>query len=346
MGISQMRMKLSRIIENSLWQELFVLVFSFMLFTLNDWVLIGSWHSVWKALCYFLILYAHAQVNRFFLLPILFQKYKPLVYVLLSIFLAVVFSVFLYEISTKWLYKDCFLFKSERQKSYIFQLATLVASFICVIGPILLLKFYREEKQKSREVLLFKETQLNSLRDQLNPHFLFNTFNTLYGISLEYPERTPELIMKVSQLMRYQLESSSKSEVTLEDEIDFIDSYIQLEKERIGYRCDIRYEAQTEAAGAYKIAPMLLITFVENAFKHGTCAIENCYVHIEVKVEDAKLKLNIVNSIPVKKPKVVSTKIGLKNTIERIEILYPGKHQLTVDAQESTYSVNLEIELL
>jgi LytS/YehU family sensor histidine kinase len=109
-------------------------------------------------------------------------------------------------------------------------MATLAATLICILSVIIILKFYRERKDLDSEKLLYNQAQLNSLREQLNPHFLFNTFNTLYGISLQYPERTPELIMHVSQLMRYQLESNQRQYVPLEDEISFISSYIELER--------------------------------------------------------------------------------------------------------------------
>lgn len=140
-----------------------------------------------------------------------------------------------------------------------------------------------------------KSNAVKFFAEPIKSPFLFNTFNTLYGISLEFPQRTPDLIMKVSQLMRYQLESNAKQCVTLEEELSFINSYIQLEKERVGYRCEITYECTIDNENTYKISPMLLIAFVENAFKHGTCAIENCFVHIKINIENGKSQMNIVN---------------------------------------------------
>ena len=331
-------------IENKWWQELLILVFSFILFTLNDWILIKSWKGIWSGCLYFLLLYSHAQLNRFLLLPILLKKHKPLLYALASIVLVGVFSVIMYQVTTLWIYKNCFLYKSSQQQSYIFQAATLVATLICILSAILIFKFYRDRKNLDSEKLLYNQAQLSSLKEQLNPHFLFNTFNTLYGISLQYPERTPELIMHVSQLMRYQLESNEHRCVPLENEINFISSYIQLEKERVGYRCNITFTSDIDDENAYKIPPMLLISFIENAFKHGTCSIEKCFVEVTVSVKEGALNLLVRNSIPDRKNDVVSTKIGIKNTTERLKLQYGSNYTLDIK-EDRIFMVNLQIQL-
>lgn len=338
-------MKFKSIVESKWWQEIIILIFSFILFTLNDWILILSWKGFYTGLVYFFILYSHAQINRYFLLPVLLKKHRPVLYLLMTVLLLFVFSVILYEVSTEFLYKNCFLYKSAHQKSYQFQVATLAGTLICILGTFLMLEHYRVQKRRTNKKLLYNQVQLNALKGQLNPHFLFNTFNTLYGISLQYPERTSDMIMKVSQLMRYQVENGNKEFVSLQDELEFISSYIELEKERVGYRCAIDFQQDVDFESNYKIAPMLLITFIENAFKHGACTIENCYVNIEIKTFEEKIYLVVSNSIPTKKKKIVSTKIGLKNTTERLAILYPEKHILTIKEDELKYEVNLEIDL-
>lgn len=338
-------MKMKHVLENKWSQEILILVFSFVLFTLNDWILIKSVKGFFFGLVYFFILYAHAQVNRFFILPFLLKEHRPLLYFVLTILALLIFSVILYEVSTEIIYKNCFLYKSSNQKTYHFQLGTLAGTLVCILGSIQILEHYREQKRKTSKTLLFNEVQLNALKGQLNPHFLFNTFNTLYGISLQYPERTPDMIMQVSQLMRYQVENSSKEFVSIEDEIAFLSSYIQLEKERVGYRCDIQYSYDFDESQNYKIAPMLLISFIENSFKHGACTIENCFVSIKIEVKENRLFMNVSNSIPKKKKAVVSTKIGLKNTKERLQIIYPEKHKLEIIATEDSFNINLEIEL-
>jgi len=331
--------------DNKWWQEIAVVGFSFTVYTLkNDWMLFSSIASILMGILFYMILYMHAQFNRFFILPILFKKQRPLTYIGLTLLGVLVFSILLFEITSLDFYSKFNLYQNSHQRSYVYQLASVLGTLVCILSPIIVFKFYRIHKKQTDETLLFNQMQLNALKGQLNPHFLFNTFNTLYGISLEFPERTSDLIMKVSQLMRYQLESNSKQCVSLEDELDFINSYVQLEKERVGYRCDITYDCKIDNENAYKVSPMLLIAFIENAFKHGTCAIEKCFVRIIITVENGLLHLHVVNSIP-KKTDVISTKIGLKNTIERLNLIYGKDYKLDIQDDKNTYIVDLKLQL-
>ncbi|MFV8271315.1 sensor histidine kinase [Flavobacterium sp. GT2N3] len=340
-----MKWKFKPILENKWEQETAILVFSFILFTLNDWVFIQSWKGFSNGLLYFFVLYFHAQLNRVFLLPVLLKKHQPVLYLFLTVGLIALFTVFLYEVSTEFIYKNCFLYKSSHQKTYQFQFATLSGTLVCILGTIQILEHYRDQKNKTNKALLSNQVQLNALKNQFNPHFLFNTMNTLYGISLQHPERTSEMIMEVSQLMRYQVEQGNKEFVSLKNEIAFISSYIQLEKERVGYRCSIIFDYECDQEEQYEIAPMVLITFIENAFKHGAATIEKCFVTIHIRVNKGKLYMNVSNSVPQHKKEVVSTNIGLKNTRERLEILYLKKHRLEITPNEHDYTVNLVIEL-
>lgn len=333
-----------RLVENKWSQELFILLMSFVLFTLNDWILIHNWRSLLTGLAYFLLLYTHAQVNRTFLLPILLKKHRSILYLLATVVLLVIFTVIVYHSVTLWIYKNCFLYKSIAQKSYTFQAGTLLVTLICIISISLFFKFYRKSKRLDEAQLLNKNAQLNSLREQLNPHFLFNTFNTLYGISLKYPERVSELIMHVSQLMRYQLECHDTPTVILDQEVEFIKSYVKLEKERVGYRCNIHFESDIDQPDCYRIAPMLLIVFVENAFKHGTASAEQCFVDIAIKAKNGQLHFSTKNTIPKRKRKIMSTKIGLKNTLKRLSLIYNDDYRIDI-TEDDAYTVKLNINL-
>ncbi len=339
-----MNFKYKFALENRWGQELLIVVFSFVLFTLNDWVFIQSWKGFSNGLLYFFVLYAHAMLNRFFLLPILLKNHKPALYLLLTIVLILLFTLFLYEATTGFIYKNCFLYKSAHQKTYQFQFATLAGTLVCILGTIQILEHYRELKNKTNKVLLSNEIELKALKNQFNPHFLFNTMNTLYGISLQHPERTSDMIMQVSQLMRYQVEQGEREFVSLEDEIQFISSYIGLEEERVGYRCDIDFDYKSDREDVYQISPMLLISFIENAFKHGTATVEKCFVKISIEVENSKLKMMVENSVPSKKKQISSNKIGLKNTEDRLEILYPNRHNLEIVETEEIYMVTLKLD--
>lgn len=332
-------------LENRWGQEVLIILFSFVLFTLNDWVFIQSWKGFSNGLLYFFVLYAHAMINRFYLLPILLKKHKPALYIALTVALILVFTLFLFEASTGYIYKNCFLYKSAHQKTYQFQFATLAGTLLCILGTLQIIEHYRELKNKSRKDLLSNEVELKALKNQFNPHFLFNTMNTLYGISLQHPERTSDMIMKVSQLMRYQVVQGEREYVSLEDEVDFISSYVELERERVGYRCDIGFTFTSDKENSYEIAPMLLIAFIENAFKHGTATVEKCFVKINISVESNKLRLVVENSVPNKKKEISSNNIGLQNTRDRLEILYPKRHSLEINNTDNLYLVILTFDL-
>lgn len=339
-----MNAKITHLLNSKWWQE--AAIFGFMLtihLLKNDWIEYASAPSVAAALSYFGMLYAHAQVNRFFVLPVLLDQQKPLLYMGTSMALILIFTLVIYEVAGNFLPAldnyPCY------RRGPVYQIASLTGTLILYLGPIIMLKLYREQKRQQDAKNLFNEMQLKALRSQLNPHFLFNTFNTLYGISLQFPDRTPDLIMRMSQMLRYQIESDARQCVTLEEEMEFIESYIDLEKERLAYRCDIQFSYTTDCQNGYKISPMLLITFIENAFKHGTGTVGSCHVHVKLDVRESWLKLTLENSIPEKSNKVVSTQIGLKNVRERLQLLYGDDHRIDCGPRGEVYVVELALKL-
>ncbi|MFZ4860945.1 sensor histidine kinase [Sphingobacterium sp. Mn56C] len=334
-----------KVFENKWMVEFTLLVFSFILFTLNDWILILSWKGFFMGVIYFLILYSHAQFNRFLLLPILIKKNNPLGYILSSVTVLLLFSLVLRLLTENVIYKNCFLYKDLIQNTFHYQFGVLLGTLICILGSIQFIEYYRYQRQKTKTELLSNQTQIDYLKKQLNPHFLFNTLNTVYGISLKFPERTSEMIIKVSQLLRYQLENTKKEYVCLADEIDFIANYIELENERVGYRSKIEFVYPENIECHYQIAPMLLITYVENAFKHGTCSLEDCFIKIVLELRGGVLHLSVKNSIPERKSKIQSTRIGLENAKARLEHMYPKRYQLNIHAGLSEFNVSLQMEL-
>lgn len=335
------------ILENKWLQEILIVIVLYILYTLTDWRDVPDWKQLGEASIYFILLFAHAQFQRFFTLPILLDKYKPASFALFSIVTLIVVSVALYGMSMFVFACDYFT-NMPLEKALIFQLAATTVSLIGMLTPYIILRFYRQQKKQATSQLCWNHMELSLLRSQLNPHFMFNTFNNLYGISLKEPERLPDLILQVSQLMRYQLENQEKWWVPLKDELSFIESYIAIEEERVGSRCDIHYEFENKGKESYdQIAPMMLMPFIENAFKHGANSIESCFVHIRVSVVGTCLEMEIKNSIPKHLDvSQVSTGIGLENAQQRLNILYPnGKHRLKMEANSTEYKVNLSLQL-
>ena len=187
------------------------------------------------------------------------------------------------------------------------------------------------------------EIQLTALKAQLNPHFLFNTLNNIYAINQIDAQQGTEMIIELSEVMRYHLGFSKMKKVTLEDEIQLIKSYIALELLRLNDSFELKTDIE-QPQPSLKIAPLLLLTFIENAFKHGTHPVQPSFVHLDLKTESKTLYFKLTNSIIANK-KSVSTLIGLENTQKRLQLIYPKKHRLTIDKNAITYSVNLTIQL-
>lgn len=213
------------------------------------------------------------------------------------------------------------------------------------------LKYYRQGiKNKYRlQEAEFKQlqTELALLKSQVNPHFFFNTLNNLYALSLDKSERVPEMILKISNLMRYVLDSSNKKDVELNREIEFLKDYIALEKLRFRTESDIQFQIIGQTDGK-RIAPMLLIPFIENSFKHGAnSATDNFYIHIDLLINENGLSFSVKNnkSQNFNVYSQSSSKSGLNNVKRRLELLYPDKHKLMIQENTESYDVNLEIKL-
>jgi sensor histidine kinase YesM len=188
------------------------------------------------------------------------------------------------------------------------------------------------------------QAELDLLKQQLNPHFFFNTLNNLYALSLQRSEQTPESILQLSELMRYVIYKAKEPLVRVEDEVKYLNDYLQLQKIRLKRSIDLRFDDEI-ADGAPLIAPLLLIVFVENAFKHGVENAENpVFLHINLKADLRSIRFSCENSY--EPSPVAQTGIGLSNLRKRLALLYPGKHRLTTTAENGVFTASLEIDLL
>lgn len=202
--------------------------------------------------------------------------------------------------------------------------------------------FRRENDEKEK---LQKEMELNYLKEQVNPHFLFNSLNSIYALSRQQSPETPDLVMQLSELMRYQLESSKKDTVLLKEELEFIENYLLLEEKRLSKRCTIEFSIRGDLS-ELKIPPMLLIPFVENAIKHGAQSTnEQSTIDISASIKNSTLHFCVVNSKPPLAPTSKREGIGLENVIRRLNLLYSNFHVLEMENLEEIYRINLSIDL-
>lgn len=192
------------------------------------------------------------------------------------------------------------------------------------------------------------QLELNALKAQIHPHFLFNTLNNLYSLTLKNSEQASEMVLKLSDIMRYVLYQANEEKVLLSKEIDFISSYTELQRIRYHNRYDIRFDVEGKIEDQL-IAPLLFIDFVENAFKHGIDKrFSDGFVHIQFTIEPDFIALQVTNSIGTDEQAGFKQKeagIGLYNVKKRLSLLYPQKHLLEISHDEEVFTVNLQIEL-
>jgi two-component system, LytTR family, sensor histidine kinase AlgZ len=215
-----------------------------------------------------------------------------------------------------------------------------------VTSVIILFKHWmrsQQERMQAEKEKVVSELQL--LKAQVHPHFLFNTLNNIYSFSLENSSKTPEMILKLSSLLSYMLYDCKAEEVLLEKEIEVMKNYIDLEKERYDNKIDISVNIEGDVKDKF-IAPLLMLPFLENAFKHGTSEqMDKIWLSMDISVHKFTLRCKIANSknevIPFRE-----TGIGIQNVKKRLRFLYPGRHELKIADEGSFFVVSLSAELL
>jgi len=193
--------------------------------------------------------------------------------------------------------------------------------------------------------LQFKEQELHYLKKQIHPHFLFNTLNTIYGFALRQSKHTPEIILKLSNLLDYILYQVNKPMVSLHEEILHIREYIDLEKIRFQDRLKVLINSD-RVSEQVQIAPMLLIPFVENAFKHGSIVNGFLQIAINIEIREEALRFNIKNTYVSEGESFENEGIGLENIKKRLALHYKDNYQLKIENQENWFTVELVIKNL
>ncbi|MGC4100335.1 sensor histidine kinase [Ferruginibacter sp.] len=192
------------------------------------------------------------------------------------------------------------------------------------------------------------ETELQLLQSQLSPHFLFNTLNNLYGLSIAEHQKLPALLLKLSELLRYAVYDAKETYVPLQDELAYLKNYMDFEKIRIGERLELTTDFDIAPGTNIKIAPMLLIVFVENAFKHSKNSQEQkIHIDITLKIWGNSILFSCINSYNMHSKEFFETShasgLGLTNVKKRLELLYPNEHDLKIEENKNIFTVMLRI---
>jgi len=252
-----------------------------------------------------IIAIAYFYFNYLVLMPKFFEKKKYFLFV----FLNLISIAFLYFVNIKFLIPDINLlpevarkFIGRRNIFFNFRYISLFTLFFLASFSLRLFENWKKREQKLKDIESEQlKSELSFLKVQVNPHFLFNTLNSIYSLSVAKSGKTPNIVLKLSDLMRYMLYTSSKKMVDLKSEIEYIKNYIDLQKLRLFETVKIVFETKN-SNNLHKIEPMLLIPFVENAFKYGISYTENCEINISIKVENNELILITENSVFNNKP--------------------------------------------
>lgn len=261
------------------------------------------------------------------------------------------------------------------QQQAIWFLYVVVMSFGAAVG--LLTELYRQIMARQAEAFERKKAELALYKAQINPHFLFNSLNTLYGMVISGSERTEEAFADFIDLMHYMYANASQDRIPVRVEAEYLRRYVDLQRLRVPPQTRIEYDYDPDPASSQQdmIAPMLLVTFVENAFKYGVSSVAPGEIRIGLRVRDHRLHFTVRNRkvggpmrVPERSepdgnscgetpattarrasaagaPDIVSSGVGIANSRNRLALLYPGRHELRIDDGAEFFEVELKIDL-
>jgi len=299
----------------------------------NAWLFYIVNNALWIGLFYF---------NALVLIPQLLYKKR---YTYFACSHVVLFAVYLL---IGWVNR--LLLASDNQFNWRGHLLFTFFFFLFILAASVAFQMSRDRmkadklaKDKENENL---KTELSLLRSQVSPHFMFNVLNNMVALARKQSDQLEPSLIKLSSLMRYMLYETDGERVSLDKEIDYLQSYIDLQKQRFGKNLCVE-TAFSNIDGNYEIEPMLLIPFVENAFKHGTGFIENARIAIELRVQNKLLYFEVKNRYKEGSDEIKdkTSGIGLANVKRRLNLLYGKKHQFTINKNDGWFTTTLQLNL-
>ena len=331
------------------WIIMFLYLLSSYWFRENDKWFISQYIGV-KVLLQFLLSVIIIQL----LVPYLLSKKKIFLFILGTLFSIYLMQTLYSIVRIHYFHVFYPAYYTRRPPYILWERMTSILAFINNITwlafpsiILLAIKYYRDQKDIVELKEQKKTTELNLLRNQLNPHFLFNTLNNLYALALKKSDKTPEVIAKLSEILDYMLYQCKDKYVPINKEIELLENYIALEKIRYGNRVEVLFEKNTH--NYVNIAPLILLTFVENAFKHGVSQeLHKGLIELYISTTEKEIVFKLKNSKPqTANENVTSDKksIGMQNTEKQLNLLYPNAYQLKVNDTVSDYTLELKLQL-
>lgn len=318
---------------------LWLLLFVYPLASLNDQYLIyRNWLSLGSIFVAFYL-------NYFILVDHFFLKNKKFLFYILNVFLIVILYILIGFIVDHPIFHPSSNGVQIREiRSGAMTTVQVILPIILSIGMCVALKVNAHLDRNKVLLQQIKQTQLNAeikyLKYQVQPHFLFNTLNNIYALVDTAPVKAKQSIHTMSKMMRYLLHDASNNKVPLVKEIEFLERYIDLMQLRVSSNLVLTKNFPI-INQPIKIAPLLLITFIENAFKHGIDAIKDSYITIDLEIEKEHIKYAVINSSFPEKENNTDSGIGLENLKKRLDILYPNRFNLVTKEENNTYIAQL-----
>lgn len=294
-------------------------------------------------------LYVSYFVHKYFVIPRLFRggrrRIHALAAVAVSLLITLLFSS--YEISSPLYHihrQQCEIYpypiwgvRQNQQAVWLHYIVVVIFSF--AVG--MLTEVYRQRMARGKVEYERNKAELALYKAQINPHFLFNTLNTLYGLLITHSEKTEATLERFIDLMKYMYNNANHEFIPLSEEVAYIGQYIDLQKLRLNEFADVCFTYEVEN-GAMPVPPMMLITFVENAFKYGISSNESCFIHIRLNQQGDTFRFEVDNSV-FERNAENSKRMGIENCRKRLSLLYPDRHRLDVGCRENNiFHVRLE----
>ena len=287
--------------------------------------------------------------NTEFLLRKILKKQGVLIYVILLV-ISLILMLWFHEELFKWFFPEWANREGSRGNGFrrgtslriVFQLLFIVA---IGISYRFLSDNMTDQKVKKEEENERLKSELSFLRSQISPHFMFNVLNSIVSLSRRKPEMVEPVVIKLSELMRYMIYETSDSKVSIDKEFSYLESYIELQRLRFGDDIKIDFKHKLSSIPS-SIEPMLLIPFVENAFKHGVGMVKDPSIEIELNDDKKSLFFSVINKVSKQNSEIKdeSSGIGLANVRRRLELLYPNQHELDIVEKENSYLIELKIK--
>ena len=279
-------------------------------------------------------------LNAYFLYPKLFTYKRWWIYIPVLIAL-INLTYYIKVYFLKLFYPDLIINSINHRIIFFPTIGFLIAS---IIFRVILDRLNREKLEKERKAERLA-SELKFLRSQISPHFLFNMMTNMVSLARQKSDLLEPSLLKLSDLLRYMLYESGEEKFQVSKEIIYLKNYIELQQLRFGEDVNLRFEIQDGNADCY-IEPMLLIPFVENAFKHGIGIVDKPFIKIKLEIKEQHLFFSVINNYSTRgSSKDKSSGIGLANVKNRLNLLYPKKYKLLIDDDGSIYTVKLNLEL-